>query len=134
MWALSNTTASANPQQFNALVQKGLIKALGSILKINDARMLAVALEGLQNTLECGEKNFKNANGENYFTLLMEEEGCLDALEELQTHPNHNIYTQSLKIIDTYFSDETEQDPLLQALNNATPGNAPASSKGLFEL
>lgn len=54
VWALSNCTASANPLQFNVLVNKGLIKALGGVLQINDVRMLAVTLEGLDNTLACG--------------------------------------------------------------------------------
>jgi len=65
------------------LVQKGLILALSSILKVNDVRMLAVALEGLENTLNCGEKHFKDENGDNYFTILMEQNGCLDDLENL---------------------------------------------------
>jgi hypothetical protein len=45
--------------------------------------MLAVALEGLENTLTCGEKNFRDENGDNYFTILMEQNGCLDDLESL---------------------------------------------------
>jgi len=31
-----------------------MLKALGQVLKVNDVRMLAVALEGLENTLKCG--------------------------------------------------------------------------------
>jgi hypothetical protein len=61
----------------------GLIKALGSILKQKDVRMLAVALEGLDNTLKCGEKHFVNEEGDNQFTILLEQEGALDDLEEL---------------------------------------------------
>jgi importin subunit alpha-1 len=68
--------------------------------------MLAVALEGLENILSAGEKNFKTENGENYFAIVMETQGCIDDLEQLQQHPNHNIYQQALKIIDKYFSDE----------------------------
>ena len=123
VWALSNCTASANPNQFNELVHKGLIKALGGILKQKDVRMLAVALEGLENTLKCGQKHNLNDENENYFTVLLEQEGCLDDIEELQQHPNHNIYESALKIIDTYFQDETENDPLMQALNNASQQN-----------
>jgi hypothetical protein len=41
-----------------------MIQALGTILKIQDVRMLAVALEGLENILKCGEKHFSQ-NGEN---------------------------------------------------------------------
>ena len=68
--------------------------------------MLAVALEGLENILSAGEKNFKTENGENYFAIVMETQGCIDDLEQLQQHPNHNIYQQALKIIYKYFSDE----------------------------
>lgn len=106
VWALSNCTASANPAQFNTLVEKGLIKALGGVLQINDVRMLAVTLEGLENTLACGQKHYLNEDGENIFTIILEQQGCLDDLENLQTHANHNIYTQALKIIDKYFSSE----------------------------
>ena len=118
VWALSNCTASANPQQFKILVDRGIIKALGCLLRINDPRMLAVALEGLDNILAAGEKNFKTENGENYFAIVMETHGCIDDLEQLQQHPNHSIYQQALKIIDKYFSDEQEEDPLFSALNN----------------
>jgi len=53
------------------LVDRGIIKALGSVLTIKDVRMLAVALEGLENILACGEKNFKQ-NDENPFTVVTE--------------------------------------------------------------
>lgn len=113
VWALSNCTASATAAQFKILVEKGIIKALGSILTMRDVRMLAVALEGLDNCLECGEKNFKNEEGENEFTILMEQDGLLDELEQLQQHPNHNIYNMALKIIEKYFQDEAEEGDLL---------------------
>jgi len=65
IWALCNCTASASPAQYHQLVNKGILRALGKTLGQKDARMLAVALEGLENVLECGEKNFKNTDGEN---------------------------------------------------------------------
>lgn len=45
--------------------------------------MLAVSLEGLENVLACGQENFKNEDGENTFSIIMEQEGLLDYLEEL---------------------------------------------------
>lgn len=120
VWALSNCTASANPLQFNILVDKGLIKALGGVLQINDVRMLAVTLEGLENTFQCGAKHYLNSDGENVYTIIFEQLGCLDDLENLQTHANHNIYTQALKIIDRHFSQEEETDPLMDAINQAS--------------
>lgn len=65
------------------MVEKGLIKALGGILKVDDIRMLAVALEGLDNTLASGAKHHLDENGENKFVILMEQEGFIDDLEEL---------------------------------------------------
>ncbi len=44
--------------------------------------MLEVTLEGLENILNCGEKNF-NQNGNNVFALEFEREGDLDSLEHL---------------------------------------------------
>ena len=69
-----------------------MLKALGQVLIVNDVRMLAVALEGLENTLKCGQENFLNAEGENLYSIMMEQDGTLDTLEQLQHHPNHNIY------------------------------------------
>jgi len=61
-----------------------MIKALGGVLQYNDlVKMLAVALEGLDNTLACGQKHFTNENGENKYAIIFEQEGCLDHLENL---------------------------------------------------
>lgn len=103
VWALSNTTAGASPQQFNALVDKGIIKALCSIFQLQDVKMLAVALEGIDNILDCGEKHFTNEQNENHFAMIMEQDNCLDDLEHLQTHQNHEIYEQVAKIVEKYF-------------------------------
>ena len=89
------------------------------MLKVNDVRMLAVALEGLDNILSCGQKHFLNENSENRFSIVVEEVGCLDDLENLQQHPNHQIYKQALSIIDKYFADEEEGNPLISAINQA---------------
>ena len=83
VWALSNCTASATPPQFDILVQKGMLKALGGVLKVNDVRMLAVALEGLDNTLKCGQQHFIDQNGDNKFSISVETDGTLDDLENL---------------------------------------------------
>jgi hypothetical protein len=52
---------------------------------MQDARVLAVALEGIANILKCGKENYTE-NGDNLFALKLEEEGCLDKLEPLQYH------------------------------------------------
>jgi hypothetical protein len=58
VWAVSNSTAAATFEQFIALVQKGILKALSSVLKMKEARILAVALEGIENILKSGQKHY----------------------------------------------------------------------------
>lgn len=58
VWAVSNCTAGATHEQFNALVEKGILKALATVLKMKEARVLAVALEGIDNVLKAGKSHF----------------------------------------------------------------------------
>ena len=53
------------------------------MFKCKDVRMLAVALEGIENVLACCQANFLNEDGENMFAIQMEQAGCLDDLEQL---------------------------------------------------
>jgi len=56
VWAVSNCTAAATPQQFHALVEKGIMRALCSVLTMKEPRILAVALEGIENVLKAGKE------------------------------------------------------------------------------
>lgn len=47
VWAVSNATAAATFEQFEMLVGKGILKALCATLKMKEARVLAVSLEGI---------------------------------------------------------------------------------------
>ena len=58
MWAVSNCTAGATFEQFNSLVEKNILKALSSVLQMKEARILAVALEGIENILKAGKIHF----------------------------------------------------------------------------
>jgi importin subunit alpha-1 len=82
VWAVSNCTAGASAEQFGILVEKNIIKALLSVLSMKDARILAVALEGLENILKIGQEHYM-IGGENKFALKLEAEGGLDQLEPL---------------------------------------------------
>lgn len=80
---MSNCTASANFSQFAALVDKGIIKALLASLKMREARILAVALEGLDNILKAGQSHFIHQGQDNKFALVLENEGGLELIEQL---------------------------------------------------
>ena len=53
-WAISNATSGGNRNQIVFLTQQGCIKPLCDLLTCIDARIILVALEGLQNILKVG--------------------------------------------------------------------------------
>ena len=102
IWAVSNATSQATPDQFKKRVDKGIIGALCSVLSFQDARVLAVALEGLENILKDGQV-ILDANGDNPYAMKLELDGGIEKLEALQMHPNHQIYDRTVKILEKYF-------------------------------
>lgn len=54
-WAISNATSGGTQEQIRILVQCGCIKPLCELLTVNDARIITVALEGLENILKVGQ-------------------------------------------------------------------------------
>jgi len=58
VWAVSNCTSGATIEQFHSLVEKGILRALASVLSMKEARILAVALEGIDNILKKGQEHY----------------------------------------------------------------------------
>ncbi|CDW72241.1 importin subunit alpha-1-like [Stylonychia lemnae] len=108
VWAVSNSTAGATFEQFIVLVHKGILKALSATLKMRDARILAVALEGIDNILKSGQQHFPQRGQENQFTIELEMCGGLEEIEQLQTHPNHSIYERAMKLLVNYFEEQQD--------------------------
>jgi len=111
-WAVSNTTSGGSPEQIRYLVQQGCIKPLCDLLTVSDARIITVALEGLENILKTGEKDAKASGGINQFATLIEEADGLDKIETLQNHQNNDIYEKAVKILELYFGGEEEDSTL----------------------
>ena len=84
IWCLSNTTSGANGEQIKLLIQYNIVEALCSILSSNDARTLAISLEGLDNVL----KKSKILGNENLddVTLRIEKCGGLKLLESVESY------------------------------------------------
>ena len=49
---------------------------------MKDPRILAVALEGIENVLKAGSEHFMH-NGDNRFAIRLEQEGGIELLEPL---------------------------------------------------
>ena len=114
-WAISNATSGGRDEQIVYLVQQGVIPPLCDLFSCPDAKIILVAMEGLENILRVGktqsEAQAAQTNGvvTNRFSELVEECGGLDALEALQRHDNVEIYEKSVRLLHEYFEVEDDE-------------------------
>lgn len=108
-WAVSNATSGGSTAQIIYIVQQGALPPLVNLLSVNDTKIVTVALEGIENILKAGLDGI-DAHGNNPMALLVAECNGLEQIEALQNHDNHNIYQRAVKIIETYFGGEDEDD------------------------
>jgi len=109
-WALSNATTGGAAEQIRFLVEQGVIEQMSELLTSTDARMITVALEGLENILRAGEPEAKSKTGVNPYCSKIESCSGLDKLENLQHHANNEIYEKAVAIIEDYFGAEDDQN------------------------
>jgi len=76
-------------------------------------------IKGLEKILRVGEKDAQQT-GINAYTVLLEECGGIDMLEELQNHPKYEIYEKAVKILELYFGAEEEDEASPPQLTSGT--------------
>ena len=117
VWAVSNATSQATPEQFKFFVEKGILQALGTVLEIQDAKTLTVSLEGIAYVLKAGTQAAAfNEQGENPYAYLAEQCGVMDQIEALQFHENQKVYEKAIHILEEYF--QLEDPDIVGMLNN----------------
>lgn len=109
-WAISNATSGGNPLQIKFLVSQGCIRPLCDLLTVNDAKIVSIALEGLENILKVGDSESKETGTHNLMATYIAEAEGLTKIEELQQHENNEIYDKCIKILETYFGVEDEEE------------------------
>ena len=109
-WAISNATSGGSPNQIKFLVQQGCIRPLCDLLTVNDSKIVTIALEGLENILKVGEEDAKTSGSHNVMATYIAEAEGLSKIEELQQHSNNDIYEKCIKILETYFGVEDEEE------------------------
>lgn len=130
-WAISNATSGGTHDQIRYLVSCGCIKPLCDLLVTPDARIIIVALEGLENILKVGEEDKMENNGTNPFIALIESAEGLDKIEHLQEHQNQDIYDKAVNILETYFElEEMEYEDLAPTIDNNTGGYTFGNNSG----
>lgn len=110
-WAISNATSGGTPEQIQHLVQQGCIPPLCDLLEVSDAKVITVALEGLENILKLGENLGKqNGSGVNDMATIIDEVDGISKIQQLQYHEHEDIYERTVKLVETYFGIEEEHD------------------------
>lgn len=109
-WAISNATSGGTHEQIKFLVRQNCIRPLCDLLEVADVKIINVALEGLENILKTGEADAKNHDNENQHARFVKEAGGVDKLENLQRHDDHEIYEKAIKILETYFECEDDDE------------------------
>jgi len=110
VWAVSNATSGGSAEQIRYLVTLDVIPSLCDLFNSNNAKVIMVALEGLENILKVGEADKVQTHGRNLFAEKVEECGGLDLLESLQTVEmvGDEIYERLILIIRKFFGGEQD--------------------------
>ncbi|CAO2180008.1 unnamed protein product [Urochloa humidicola] len=106
-------TAGGTHNQKKYLVSQGCIKAFCDLLSYSDTSMLMVCLEGLDNILKVGEAE-KSPWGYNVnmYVQMIEDNGWLDKIENLQNHDNSRIVEKAACLLESYWSNEDKVMPM----------------------
>jgi len=109
-WAISNATSGGNGVQIKYLVQQGCISPLCDLLSVIDAKIVTIALEGLENILKVGEEDAKKTGTQNVMATYVSEAEGLEKIEDLQHHSNTAIYERCVRILENFFGVEDENE------------------------
>lgn len=110
IWAISNATSGGDVQVAKYMVESGAVAALFKALVESDARVVTVALEGLDNLLRFGNCSPWNdsgtPNGNPVVVAIHEIPSGIEKLEELQNHENAGVYSKTVEILQKYLGAE----------------------------
>lgn len=120
-WAISNGTSGGTPNQIKFFVSQGCIRPLCDLLAVSDPRIVTIALEGLENILKVGDQDAKATGSHNMMATYIAEADGLNKIEDLQHHSNNDIYDKAIKLLETYFGVEEEEE--MPALAPTMEGN-----------
>eukprot|EP01105_Mastigella_eilhardi_P026315 TRINITY_DN7522_c0_g1_i1.p1 TRINITY_DN7522_c0_g1~~TRINITY_DN7522_c0_g1_i1.p1 ORF type:complete len:561 (-),score=197.03 TRINITY_DN7522_c0_g1_i1:55-1737(-) len=108
-WAICNACSGGSPEHVRYIVSQGVLPPLVDILRCNDAKMVLVVLEALENVLKVGDM-LAQTGGANPFAELVREAQGVDMLQKLQDHENESIYTKAVRILEDFYDAKNEDD------------------------
>lgn len=106
------------------LVSEGCIKPLCDLLICPDPRIVTVCLEGLENILKVGEaeKNLGTSGDVNLYAQMIDDAEGLEKIENLQSHDNNDIYEKAVKILETFWLEDDDEESAPTGDAAAQPG------------
>lgn len=104
LWTISNVCNGGTPEQVWYFFQIGFIPVMVSFLdlKTTNVKMIAVALEGIENILRVGKQI-------NKLQVVIDEMKCSNALEllnDLRKHSNRTIFSRVERMFADYLQKE----------------------------
>ncbi|KAG8663569.1 importin subunit alpha [Manihot esculenta] len=135
-WAISNATSGGTHEQIKFLASQGCIKPLCDLLICPDPTTVTVCLEGLENILNAGvaEKNLTSTGEANLYAQMIEDAEGLEKIENLQNHDNDHIYEISVRILETYWLKEDDDEAEPEGDGSPTGFNVGGSNSGGFNF
>ena len=114
-WVLANIATGGSDEHIHCLVEFGSIEALCGVLEVADTKITLVVLDAIENILRVGKKESRDYVG------FVDECDGLDRIEGLQEHENNEVYAKVVKIIETYFGvEENEDENILPSINGGS--------------
>jgi hypothetical protein len=101
---VANVATTGTAEHVRALVSHGVVEPLVDMLESEDARMLLVVMDAIAAILAVGKK-LSSAGSPNDFEELFDEVGLPGRLEELQSHPQEDVYARAVAIVESYYNN-----------------------------
>ena len=109
-WAISNATKGRVPKHIKYIVDTGIMKSLCDLLDVQDATLLTIVLEAVENVLRVGHAALATMGlDENPYAIVVNEAGFLVKLEVLRAHENTEVKQRAKRILQNYtYSDKKD--------------------------
>jgi hypothetical protein len=98
-----NATSGGTPDQIKFLVTHGCIQPLCDLLSCPNAKVVTVALAGLENILKTGLAEARAMGAANPYAARIAEAGGLGQLEDVQGHDDIDVNNKVVHVLETYF-------------------------------
>ena len=128
-YIVCNAMTTGKDDEVQKCAEGGAIKGMCTLLQANDVKIILVVLESMEVMLKLGVKR-----GTTAYTDALEEEGGIDALENLQEHENNDVYEKAAAIVEKFFGGEdgSEDENVAPAFNPVAAGDSGATKTFSF--